>query len=662
MATTARLTARVESVGAQSTTDELRGLEEQADRTETATEGLARTSRATGRTLGGLGRSASSAVGNMTLLSAGVIGVTAAFVGLAAKMGFLNSELIILADLSRISVQEFQKISTAFRTVNLSAAKTADILKDVNDKVGDFILTGGGEFKEVFEKILKPLGTTKEQLAELGPGGILVAVANGLEQIGANGQEVTFAFEALANDSSKILPLLVNNGAALEKISLEIENKGLLLTDSEVQALRNANAELAEMDAFITNISVKTKGIVASFFFGEALPTTIASANDEIEKMQLRLKQLQSQEPFFETFFGIEDDTIQAVQNRLDSLIKARQILLGLDRESREEAEKAILREEIGKKRRAAELEEERKAAEEKRELKRQTEEQRLTDDLARIAETDIRIQERADRELEREREAAQRRLDLLLELNETERQTIERIRLERLEQLEKDFANRLILEKDFQQAKLEIGKKAITANENLDKKAAKKKAEETEKLLGNIAGLMQSGNEELFRIGQAAALANAVVETASAVSKALASAAPPLSFLLAAAAAAAGGVQIGAIASAQPPGRQQGGQFQAGQRLMVGEQGPELVEFGSGGRIADTRETRRLTGDDRPSVPEIIIINQTSEEISEPDVNIDEDQRVVILIRNTVSSDLEDSNSNISKSLGRSTTTARQF
>lgn len=670
---TATLTARVESRGVRTATDELQGLERQADRTETATEQLdresqeltrslreqSRASRGASRTLGGLGSSVLSAVGNMTLLSGGVVGIAASFIALAVNIESLKSQLVILADLSNTSVQEFQKLSTAFKTVNVDADKTADILKDVNDKVGDFILTGGGEFKDVFEKVLKPLGLTRKELSELGPGGILLAVADGLEQIGANGQETTFVLEALANDATLLLPLLKDNGASLKEISLSIESKGLLLTDSEVQALRDANTELSKIASLFTNIFTKAKGVLAEFLFGDNFSGTIEQATSEIEALQIKIKELQSDQSILG--FGDDQEIIRA-QLRIGELIVARQKLLDVERQAREEARQTNLREETGKQRRAAEFAAEAKAEEEKRELKRQTEEQKLTDELARDVAADLRRQDRLNSELERERDSAQRRLDLILKLNDTEREAIEGRRAKRLEDLQKDFDNQLILQKDFELAKAEIEENAKIANQNLDKKAADIRTAETEKLIGKIIGLTQSGNEELFRIGQAAALANAVVETASAISKALASAAPPLSFLLAAAAGASGAAQIAAIASAPPPSaRQQGGQFQPGQRLLVGEQGTELVEFGTGGRIADTRETNRLT-EDRPPVPEIIIINQTSEEIQEPDVTIDEDQRVIILIRNTVSSDLENSNSKISKSLGRSTTIARQF
>lgn len=672
MATTATLTARVESEGAEAATDELRRLERQADRTETATEQLENESRTltrslraqsrvtntTSRTMGSLGSSMISTVGDMNLLTGGVIGITTAFIALAINIDSLKSDLVILADLSGTSVQEFQKLSTAFKTVNVEADKTADILKDVNDKVGDFILTGGGEFADIFDKVLAPLGKTRAELTELGPGGILLAVAEGLEKIGANGQETTFVLEALANDATLLLPLLKNNGREFKNISLEIDNKGLLLTDSEVQALRDANTELSKIASLFTNVFTKTKGVLAEFLFGDNFPETIKGINVEIEELRIKIKELQTGD----SFFGIDDKEIIRAQIRIGDLIGARQKLLNVERQSREEAEQENIRVGIGRERRAAELEEERRIEEEKREVKRIAEEQKLTDDFARQAEVEIRAQERLDKELNFERSAAQNRLDLILKLNDTERQAIEKKRRERLKNLQADFDNRLILQADFELAKSEIEKNANVASKELDKKAAEVKAAETEKLIGKITGLMQSSNQELFRIGQAAALANAVVETASAVSKALSSAPPPLSFLLAAAAGASGAAQIAAIASAPPPSaRQQGGQFQAGQRLLVGEQGSEIVEFGTGGRIADTRETSKIM-EKRSPVPDIIIINQTSNEIAEPDVSVDEDERIVILVRNTVSSDLEDSNSRISKSLGRATTTARQF
>lgn len=81
----------------------------------------------------------------------------------------------------------------------------------------------------------------------------------------------------------------------------------------------------------------------------------------------------------------------------------------------------------------------------------------------------------------------------------------------------------------------------------------------------GNLASLTKSGNAKLFKIGQAAALAQAVIDGALAVQKAYTGTPYPFNIAAAAAQAIASGVQIAQIASAQPPGFQTGGEFKVG-------------------------------------------------------------------------------------------------
>ncbi len=71
---------------------------------------------------------------------------------------------------------------------------------------------------------------------------------------------------------------------------------------------------------------------------------------------------------------------------------------------------------------------------------------------------------------------------------------------------------------------------------------------------LGYIRSLMNSDSKELFRIGQAAAMAGSVIDGIAAVQKALASAPPPFNFALAAIVGVAAAANTAKIASAQPP------------------------------------------------------------------------------------------------------------
>jgi len=108
---------------------------------------------------------------------------------------------------------------------------------------------------------------------------------------------------------------------------------------------------------------------------------------------------------------------------------------------------------------------------------------------------------------------------------------------------------------------------------------------------LGTISTLMQSGNAELFRLGQAAAIAQATMDGYAAVQKALTAAPPPFNFALAALVGTASAVNIGKIANAQPPKFADGGIVPG--NSMVGDKVPVLAN--SGEVILNSAQQRRL-------------------------------------------------------------------
>ena len=75
-----------------------------------------------------------------------------------------------LSQVANASTTEFQKFAQAARTVGVEQDKVADILKDVNDRVGDFLATGGGPMKDFFENVAPLVGVTADQFRNLsGP-------------------------------------------------------------------------------------------------------------------------------------------------------------------------------------------------------------------------------------------------------------------------------------------------------------------------------------------------------------------------------------------------------------------------------------------------------------------------------------------------------------
>jgi hypothetical protein len=124
---------------------------------------------------------------------------------------------------------------------------------------------------------------------------------------------------------------------------------------------------------------------------------------------------------------------------------------------------------------------------------------------------------------------------------------------------------------------------------------------------------------------------------------------------------AAAFGAQISAVLSAKPPSaREQGGQFFAGQDLIVGERGPERVSFNNGGRISNARDTA-VSGANQPKI-NFVLIDQSSGAKKEAIQQENNEGRIVVLIRDTVSGDMSNPNSKISKSQKRNVRAERNI
>jgi len=79
--------------------------------------------------------------------------------------------------------------------------KVADIIKDVNDKIGDFIATGAGPMADFFENIAPKVGVTADQFARLSGQDALALYVKSLEAANLSQAEMTFYMEAIASDA-----------------------------------------------------------------------------------------------------------------------------------------------------------------------------------------------------------------------------------------------------------------------------------------------------------------------------------------------------------------------------------------------------------------------------------------------------------------------------
>lgn len=176
------------------------------------------------------------------------------------------------AALANATTEEFQRFAAGSKAVGIEQDKLADILKDVNDKVGDFLTTGGGGMADFFEKIAPQVGVTAEQFRNLSGPDALGLYVDTLEKAGAGQQEMTFHLEALASDATALLPLLRNNGEGMKLFADEAQRAGAILSQDTIKRANELNAAMILVDnsttGFKNQISTAMIPVLADFAGG----------------------------------------------------------------------------------------------------------------------------------------------------------------------------------------------------------------------------------------------------------------------------------------------------------------------------------------------------------------------------------------------------------
>lgn len=184
-----------------------------------------------------------------------------------------------------------------------------------------------------------------------------------------------------------------------------------------------------------------------------------------------------------------------------------------------------------------------------------------------------------------------------------------------------------------------------------------KKRVNSYSDMLGETTDNLRAALGEGNKMYKAFAIANAVMNTYQAAVAAYQSAAaiPIVGWVLgpvaAGAAVAAGLANVAKIRSA----REQGGNLSAGQISTIAERGkPEVIMPASASRVRTAQQMRQIMGEDSKSGNSnnggVVIVNNTSAKIDSARTETDDEGRLHVIIGETVSALLMDSNSNVSK------------
>ncbi|MFQ2752063.1 hypothetical protein ACK3YM_14675 [Aeromonas caviae] len=236
-------------------------------------------------------------------------GMSAAALAAGNAVMVPQKQLEAMAKTSGLSVEAMNQQAIAASTVGVSMEQLGNLLKDVNDKTGDFVSTGGGALQDYFDTIKGKINRTADDFRGLGSMEVLKMVQADLDQVGASAAQQTFVLESLASEASKLGPLLRMNeqeiknmldGYAVQRATLSQDTiNDIQKTQNNIDMLQNNfNAALAnsfsglislagEMSRTISNtmynVSQSAKGQNVAAAFHRGVKVDANNASDVIE-------------------------------------------------------------------------------------------------------------------------------------------------------------------------------------------------------------------------------------------------------------------------------------------------------------------------------------------------------------------------------------------
>jgi len=195
----------------------------------------------------------------MGFLALGAAATAAAGAVFLAGRRALNTadEMTKTSQALNMNVEAFQRAAYAARTTGVETEKLGDIYKDVNDKVGEFLQTGGGELKDFFDNIAPRVGITADAFRGLNGADALQLYVSTLEKAGVNSQEMTFYLEAIADEASRLAPILTDGGTRFKALGDEAERLGIVIDEKTGKAAQEFNVNMGRLTGILDGVTMR---------------------------------------------------------------------------------------------------------------------------------------------------------------------------------------------------------------------------------------------------------------------------------------------------------------------------------------------------------------------------------------------------------------------
>lgn len=186
----------------------------------------------------GMAKVGAAAFAGMAVAGTAAIGV------MVKEQAELAGEIVKLARISNTGVVAMQKLAIAARSVGVEQDTLGDIYKDTQDKIGDFLTTGGGAMADFFDSLPPSVDLTAEAFRNLSGPESLQLYYDTLQKANLSQSEMVFYMEGIASDASLLIPLLHDGGAGFDVWAKAAENAGAIMDEKTIkstQELRAAN-------------------------------------------------------------------------------------------------------------------------------------------------------------------------------------------------------------------------------------------------------------------------------------------------------------------------------------------------------------------------------------------------------------------------------------
>jgi hypothetical protein len=513
----------------------------------------------------------------------------------ASEAAAAGKEIQNLANVAGTSTTEFQRLAIASASVGIEQQKLSDIFKDVNDKFGDYMATGAGPLADFFENIAPAIGVTAEQFAKLSGPEALQLYVTSLERAGLSQQQMTFYMEALASDTTALVPLLQDGGRAMRELGDEAESAGRILSQDMIDAAVELDRELVAMtdtlktQAITAVLEYKDEILAAAeFITGTLIPamgSIIGAATDFAAGLEPATKALKE-------FLMVGNAVLLQDGTQLDGGPTSGTLGIpgaGTNGQAPSDAEAAALLELYGS---GVVSPENLVPVDEPLEVLAPVEHDFLPTDTPPVVPL-VRPDDssgggsrsRGGGGGSRNRGPDREDLESLQERYASEAEQLDIHLASEMEKLEEYREAKLGSEEEFNALEKQIRDDHLRDMADLEEAAQRARLQSIGGAFGDLAGLMTSENAKLFKIGQASAIAEATVSgyqaAVDAWQKGMAFGGPPVAAAFAGASVIKTGALINQIASASPTGGG-GGNANAGGGGVpaVAAQGPLQVQL----------------------------------------------------------------------------------